>query len=337
MKPWRSFRARLMVASVVWTMGLLYVTHVVSVLIIVGGDAFPRVPRVGLAIAAVAMVVGILMFRASMKPFAELRKQLGRVRDGRASQVSGDYLSEIQPLVNDLNALLAHREQRVREAVAKAGDLAHGLKTPLAVLAQQAERLSREGHHALAATLTEQVERMRRQVDYHLAHARAAASGATPGARCLVRASADAIARTLGQLHLQRGIAIEVRVPETHAVRCGREDLDEMLGNLVDNACKWARARVVVASALTDEALTIAVDDDGCGIPVGFRDAVLARGVRADQAAPGTGLGLAIVRDLTAIYGGRLALGTSPLGGLRAELHLPAAPSVQEEFSSGQA
>jgi signal transduction histidine kinase len=337
MKPWASFRVRLVIASVVWTLGLLFVTHVASVFLILGRDAAPRVPLIGVVIAVAAMVAGVILFRGSMRSFADLRRELGRVRDGHESQVQGAYLSEIQPLVDDLNALLAHRERRVREALAKAGDLAHGLKTPLAILAQQAERLSAERDTERAATLMEQVERMRRQIDYHLAHARAAASGAAPGARCAVRAAAEPIARTLQQLHVQRGVAIDVRVPDAHVVRCGREDLDEMLGNLVDNACKWANARVVVTSTRADASVAITVDDDGPGIPAELRAAVMARGVRADQAAPGTGFGLAIVGDLATLYGGRFALSSSPLGGLRAQLHLPSADPVQEEFSSTSA
>ena len=131
-------------------------------------------------------------------------------------------------------------------AIAKAGDLAHGLKTPLAVLAREAEVADAQGHHDLAATMTQQVERMRRQIDYHLAHARAAASGATVGSRCSVSDSADALARTLLRLHADRGLTIDVEVPADHSVRGQREDLEEMLGNLLENACQWARSQVVV-------------------------------------------------------------------------------------------
>src|SRR4029453_12791462 len=130
-------------------------------------------------------------------------------------------------------ALLAHHELAVSRAVAKAGDLAHGLKTPLAVLSQEADRAAAAGQADLAAAMVEQVERMRRQIEYHLAHARAAASGATAGARASVAESAAGLARTLLRLHADRGIGIDVRVADDHAVRCQREDLDEMLGNLL--------------------------------------------------------------------------------------------------------
>jgi signal transduction histidine kinase len=229
----------------------------------------------------------------------------------------------VQPLVDDLNTVLEHRERRVREAVAKAGDLAHGLKTPLAVLRHEAERLDAAGFADAATSVGQQVERMHRHVEYHLAHARAAASGALPGARCSVAESAAAIARTLERLHADRGVAIAVDVSSQHAIRGQREDLDEMLGNLLDNACKWARARVIVTSANGGGRVAIIVDDDGPGIERSMRVKVLQRGVRADQAAPGTGFGLAIVRDLVDVYGGAIDLQDSPLGGLRVRIELP--------------
>ncbi len=164
---------------------------------------------------------------------------------------------------------------------------------------------------------------MRGQVDYHLAQAGAAA-GATATAHCSVRESAEGLARTLLRLHAERGLAIDVAVDPEHAIRGRREDLDEMLGNLLDNACKWARSRVRVGSALADTSVVLTVDDDGPGLDPALRERVLQRGVRADEAAPGTGIGLAIVRDLAELYGGRIALERAPMGGLRAELRLPA-------------
>ncbi|MFI5179665.1 MAG: ATP-binding protein, partial [Vicinamibacterales bacterium] len=160
-------------------------------------------------------------------------------------------------------------------------------------------------------------------VDYHLAHARAAGSGAAPGARCSVLASAEGLARTLLRLHAERGISIDVNVPPDFAVRAQREDLDEMLGNLLDNACKWAKSRVAVDSTMRDGSIVITVDDDGPGLEPSMRETVLQRGVRADQAAPGSGFGLAIVRDLAELYGGSIALDRSPDGGVRACLRLP--------------
>ncbi|MFP5379891.1 MAG: sensor histidine kinase, partial [Vicinamibacteria bacterium] len=207
----------------------------------------------------------------------------------------------------------------------KAGDLAHGLKTPLAVLGREAERAREAGHPALADAIAVQVDRMRRQIDYQLSQARAAAGGVTSGVRCAVVESADALARTMLALHAERGIALDTAVDAGHVVRAEREDLEEMLGNLLDNACKWARTTVRVSSARVGGDIALVVDDDGPGVEASQRDAVLARGVRADETAPGSGLGLAIVRDLADLHGGAVALGDSPLGGLRVTLTLPAA------------
>ena len=183
--------------------------------------------------------------------------------------------------------LLDHRDRTVQRALAKAGDLAHGLKTPLAVLAREAEVAASRGQHDLAATMGQQVERMRRQIDYHLAHARAAASGATLGSRCSVSDSADALARTLLRLHAERGIAIDVQVPSDHIVRGQREDIEEMLGNLLDNACQWARSRVVIdVIAPRRRASSITVDDDGPGTrTVDARSGAAARRARRRSSA----------------------------------------------------
>ena len=316
-----------LVGACLWTVGLLAVWAVTitlnqnalrSVVIV---HAYPH--SLGM-VAIAAMLAGFAMVRSGLKPLNEMRRRLGDVQGGRAKQVLGRYPSEVQPLVQDLNVLLAHREQAVSRAVAKAGDLAHGLKTPLAVLAQEAERAAADGQTELAAAIGEQVERMRRQIEYHLAHARAAASGATPGARCAIRPSADGLARTLHRLHAERGIAIAIDVPDAAVVRCQREDLDEMLGNLLDNACKWARTRVALSiAAETADRVAILVDDDGPGLAAPLREAVLQRGVRADEAASGSGFGLAIVREIAGVYGGSIALDGSPAGGLRARLVLP--------------
>jgi signal transduction histidine kinase len=166
---------------------------------------------------------------------------------------------------------------------------------------------------------------MQRQVDYHLAHARAAASGTALGAWCAVEESAEGLVRTLLRLYAERGITIESNISGDHAVRAQREDVEEMLGNLLDNACKWAKSRVSITSSIDNADIAITVDDDGLGLDPLKRDFVLKRGVRADEAAPGSGLGLAIVRELTEIYGGTITLESSPQGGLRARLRLPKA------------
>jgi signal transduction histidine kinase len=323
--PGGSFRRRLMFGSLLWIAGLLAITTVMGLTLI---HHYPNlvgfVHNSALVVfATICLVGGLSMVRLGLSPFNELRERLASVHQGKNRRVEGRYPSEVQPLVDDLNALLEHRDQMVRRAIAKAGDLAHALKTPLAVLAHEADLAEKAGQEELAAVVRQQIERMRRQADYHLAHARAAASGAAPGAHCSVVASAEGLARTLLRLHAGRGLEIQVAVDPAHAVRAGREDLDEMLGNILDNACKWARSRVLVASSAEDPFVVITVDDDGPGLDVSMREAVLQRGVRADEASSGSGLGLAIVRDLVELYGGSVALSDSRMGGLSVRLRLP--------------
>jgi signal transduction histidine kinase len=328
-----SLRARVFLGAFLWSLGLfllsgLILTHyMLYVPESAGGfhSIFVHYMII-VALATVAcMVIGLIQVRRGLASFNELRANLGGVREGRDARLGGEYPSEVQPLVNELNALLADREERVTRALTKAGDLAHGLKTPLTLLNQQAERAKGEGQPALAAAIMQQVDRMRRQVDYHLAHARASASGGDPTARCHVLTSADALARTMATIHAERHLTIDVQAPHDHFVRGRREDFEEMLGNLVDNACKWAKCCIEVRSTADNGHIVTTVDDDGPGLDPSLRESVLKRGVRADEAAPGSGLGLAIVADLVELYGGSIALGASPLGGLRVTLRLPAA------------
>jgi signal transduction histidine kinase len=324
----RSLRARLVVGTILWTIGMAVATHFVIL-------ALARVARggvvhlVAMSLAAVFLLLaGLVQVRAGLAPLLELRSRLQAVREGRSRRVEGRYPAEVEPLVDDLNALLEDREQSVARAQAKAGDLAHGLKTPLAVLAQEAGRAQRDGGGELPAIVARQVERMRRQVDYHLAHARAAASGARLGARCPLAESVDGLVRTLLRLHAERPLAIDAQVPAGLAVRVERQDLDEMLGNLLDNACKWARSSVTLASSAPSEGeafVSIRIDDDGPGLDPALREAVLQRGVRADEALAGSGLGLAIVSELAELYGGRVVIERSPMGGVSALLRLPVA------------
>jgi signal transduction histidine kinase len=328
-----SLRARIILGATLWTTGLfigfgVVLTHAMLL--------NPRAPDFFhrlfirhmielILITAISLTVGLVQVRRGLSLFGDLRARLNRVRDGSRSRLDGDYPSEVQPLVSELNELLSDREQRVTRALTKAGDLAHGLKTPLTILNQHAERARAEGERDLAAAITQQVDRMRRQVDYHLAQARASASGGNPGARSHVLTSADALARTMMTLHAERGVTVEINVSHDHFVRAQREDLEEMLGNLVDNACKWAATRAEVRSRKDNGTIELIVDDDGPGLDPSLRERVLQRGVRADEAAPGSGLGLAIVADLVELYGGAISLETSPLGGLRATLRLPSA------------
>jgi signal transduction histidine kinase len=318
-----SLRRRVALGAVLWTVGLLAfgVTHI---------TLFPHALdhlrlahtyfRTTLVVAGACALVGFLVVRGAIQPLERIRRRLAEVREGTSRQLEGTYPSEVQPLVDDLNALLAHNARMIARADARAGDLAHGLKTPLAILANEAAALARDGNAPLAASIAEQVAEMQRHVDYHLAHARAAAAGAARNAQCSIAESVEGLRRALLRVHAERGLQIDVAVPPGLVFRGRREDLDEMLGNLLDNACKWARTRVSVSAAQAGAGLAIDIEDDGAGLDESMRERVLQRGVRADEAAPGSGLGLAIVRDIAELYGGTIALEPSPLGGLRATL-----------------
>lgn len=327
-----SLRSRVLLAATLWTVGLLSAAVLGSTAILMAQPGYARLMHLAAeshaplvtGLAALCMVLGLVQLRKGFAPFGLLRSRLSEVREGREKRMDGQFPAEIQPLVTELNGLLEDRERRVERALARAGDLAHGLKTPLAVLAQEADRAA-AGDGQLPVIVRQQVARMQRQIDRHLAHARAAVAGATPGARCHVLDAAQGLERTLRRLHAARHVAIDLRVPPDHAVRGQREDLDEMIGNLLDNGCKWARSRVILASEAANGRIRLTVDDDGLGLDPAMWEAVLKRGVRADEAAPGSGFGLAIVRELAELYGGGLSLERSPIGGVRATLDLPAA------------
>lgn len=310
----RSLRSQLIVASVLWTGGLLLLMHLLTVML------HHVMPRFNSKYTHLIVVAGLLCMAAgfgiagkSLRHLRQLRERVVAVRKGAEPRVEGDYPTEVQPLIESLNELIADREKAVARAHATAGDLAHGLKTPLALL-KNADS---------PEAIDELVERMKRQVDYHLARARAAASGAD-GAVCRIAPCAAAIVRTVSKLYANRSLEIVESIPPELQVRVRAEDLEEILGNVLDNACKWARSRIQVSAAPRDTVVEITIDDDGPGLPEAQRTKVLERGVRLDEAAPGSGLGLAIVRDLAELYGGAVSLESSALGGLRVTVTLPA-------------
>ncbi|WP_448207138.1 ATP-binding protein [Azospirillum sp. sgz302134] len=289
--------------------------------------AFDRVLWLSLGVLALVLIgAAVVQVSVGLRPLVRLRAELADVRAGRKKRFGAAAPREVQPLLEDLNALLAHSEEVVGRARLQAGNLAHALKTNLAVLANEADGLAPENARTVGASIGRQVAVMRRHIDHHMARARAAAARGLPGVATPVAASAAVLGRVMEKLHDGGRIAVTVRVPPEAVFAGEREDLDEMLGNLMDNACKWARSRVeVTARPAPGGMLAIAVDDDGPGLPADRREAVLAPGVRLDESTPGAGLGLAVVRDVARLYGGDVRLGDSPLGGLRAELVLPAA------------
>ena len=321
----RSLHSRFIAGAIFWTLGLMVAAIAIAIAVV---THYPRsallVHQGLLALGGAALVTaGLSVIRRGLSPVAMLRERLADVRQGRSRRLEGQYPDEVAPLVDDLNGLLDDREHRVARAAARAGDLAHGLKTPLAILAQEIARAEAAGQHDLASSIRQQVARMQRQIDSHLAQARATA-GVSPTARTQVADAVDKLVRTMERLYAERALSIQVSVPPDCLVRVPLEDLEEMIGNLLDNSCKWTRSRVAVSAVVGSGRVVIAVDDDGAGLSASMRGQVLQRGVRADQAAPGSGLGLAIVRDLAEAYGGSIGLEQSSLGGVRAKLTLPA-------------
>lgn len=289
--------------------------------------AFDRVLWLSLGVlGAVLVAAAVVQVDVGLKPLSRLRSELAEVRSGRKKRFGATVPSEVRPLVEDLNALLNHSEAVIGRARLQAGNLAHALKTNLAVLANEARALEPANARDLGAAMTRQVEVMRRHIDHHMARARAAAARGVPGIGTPVAECASALGRVLEKLNAGSELRITVAVPPDHVFAGEREDLDEMLGNLMENACTWARGRIGVSSRdAADGMLALVVDDDGPGLPAGRREAVLAPGVRLDESTPGAGLGLAVVRDIARLYGGDIRLTDSPFGGLRAELLLPRA------------
>lgn len=275
-----------------------------------------------LSVLGAGLLIALLVqVRYGLRPLRLVRQALIAIRMGEASRLEGDFPSEIAPLSNELNNLLEHNAAVVERARTHVSNLAHALKTPLAVLANEAER----GEDAFAQTVRRQIAAMRGQVDHYLSRARTAAARGVIGIRTEVAPAIEDLRRTLLRLHRDRGVAIEVVCEPGLMFRGERQDLEEMLGNLIDNACKWGRSRIEVRAERREDRLHITVDDDGPGLASDDRDGLFQRGKRLDERVPGSGHGLAIVRDIAELYDGKAMLDASPLGGLRAVLDLPAA------------
>jgi signal transduction histidine kinase len=276
-----------------------------------------------IALGASMTLAMALFVRLGLSPLEKISVALAAIREGRAARLEGRYPSEIQPLADELNALVKHNADVVARARTHVGNLAHFLKTPLSVLANEARGAASS---PLADAVNKQVGVMRRQVDHYLARARTVASAGIIGARCDVAPVIADLTRALTRIYDQQGIAITSECTEGLAFRGDRADLEEMLGNLLDNACKWASEQVsIVASAsVTPGRLRIVVADDGPGLSDEQKKRVLERGERLDESKPGSGLGLGIVREIASLYGGTFSLGRSQAGGLSVELDLPA-------------
>jgi signal transduction histidine kinase len=292
--------------------------------------AFDQALAITFAILAVVLLLTTtFQVRFGLAPLKRITDSLAAIRAGTAEKLAGQFPEEIAPLARETNALIETNREIVERARTHVGNLAHALKTPLSVMVNEASARPRD---ALAVKVLEQADIMRDQVARHLERARLAAGLTVVGTLTEVKPVVTALARTMEKIHRDRGIAIDVRAEEEARFRGERQDLEEMIGNLVDNACKWASSRVTidVARERPDPAhdaqrVRITVDDDGRGLSPSEREQAAKRGRRLDETKPGSGLGLSIVVELAGLYGGGLTLGSAPLGGLRAELVLPAA------------
>jgi signal transduction histidine kinase len=264
----------------------------------------------------------VIQVRVGLRPLFELRHEVASVRRGKAERLVGAYPVELVPLAEELNALVAHNQEVVERQRTHVGNLAHALKTPISVMLTEAEQ--RPG--PLAEVVGRQARTMREQVDHHLRRARAAARTQGQGERTSVAEVLDELARTLERIFRSKGIEIDWDAPDDLYFLGERQDLLEIAGNAMENACKWGRAKVRVRAEPVGEArLRLTVDDDGPGLPAQDREAVLQRGARLDESAPGSGLGLSILHELARAYGGALKLDTASMGGLRVEVELPRA------------
>jgi signal transduction histidine kinase len=276
------------------------------------------------------LVVAILLqVRIGLLPLRRLKDALHRIRDGKAQRLEGEFPAEIAPLASELNSLIEHSAEIVTRARTHVSNLAHFLKTPLSVLASEADARQGSAMEApLAAQVRKQVEVMRRQVDHYLTRARAAGSVNVLGNRTPVAPVLNDLSHVLTRIHAARDVVIDAQCPPGLNFRGERQDLEEMTGNLMDNACKWARHRVRVRAEAAGAQLVISVEDDGPGLSPEERNRVGERGERLDESVPGSGLGLAIVRDISKLYAGFLVLEASELGGLKVVLTLPVLPGA---------
>ena len=281
------------------------------------------------ALGIVLLLTTIFQVRFGLAPLKRISESIADIRSGRAERLEGVFPVEIAPLARETNALIDANREIVERARTHVGNLAHAIKTPLSVIVNEASAHTAD---PFADKVLEQADVMRDQVAHHLERARIAARVTVVGTVTEVAPTIEALQRTMEKIHRHRGIVIQLKADARARFRGERQDLEEIVGNLVDNACKWATSQVfievLVERALKPDAdamLRIIVDDDGRGLSADERVQVSRRGQRLDESKPGSGLGLSIVVDLAALYGGSLSLGSAPIGGLRAELVLPAA------------
>ncbi len=278
---------------------------------------------IALLVLGLGLVIAVFVqVQIGLRPLFALRNEISDVRKGKAARIVHSYPVEIQPLAEQVNRLLDQNQETVERQRTHVGNLAHALKTPLSVML--AEAGTQPG--VLPDMVRKQTEIMKAQVDHHLRRARAAARAQLLGERTPIAEVLDELAVMLERVFETKGVEIDWRAPDELGFRGERQDLQEILGNLLENACKWSKRRVRVSAGPTGLGqMVLVVEDDGPGLPVEQREAALQRGMRMDETTPGSGLGLSIVVELTRAYGGRITLADSDLGGLKVLLELPTA------------
>jgi signal transduction histidine kinase len=275
-----------------------------------------------LGVLALALIGGVLLqVRLGLRPLSRLTEDLQRVRTGRAERITGAQPSEVAPLVAELNTLLDQNALNLERARRNIANLAHGLKTPLATLAVI---MDERGWYA-DGRLKPLVTTMDRRIRHHLSRARLAALGGPERARTVLAPRVADHIGAFGKLYVDKGLAYETRIAPDIALACEAQDLDELLGNLLDNASKWARQKVLVKADKFGPTIEMTIEDDGPGLSDQQAVDVMRPGHRIDESAPGYGFGLPITRELVELYGGSFALGRSAFGGLRAIVSLPSA------------
>lgn len=275
-----------------------------------------------LGVLGLGLVTAVLVqVRFGLRPLRAMQAALSDIRAGRSERLPQTFPAEVQPVAQELNALLDHKTAVLERYRTQTANLAHALKNPLTVLSNEIRDIG----GAKGALLKEQTEIISKQIDRHLLRARVAASRGLLGARTPVAAAVEDIRFSMLRLYRERELDIVVSDMAGLFFKGDAEDLEEMLGNLIENACKWARHRVAVEAERSNECVRITIEDDGPGIPLERREEVLKHGRRLDSRVPGSGLGLGIAKDVAELYGGSLTLSKSNLGGLSVELELPAA------------
>lgn len=288
-------------------------------------ESFRRLQWLGLGLGAAALLLILLAqrytVRSALRPLERVREQIAQLQQGRRTELDSLVPQELEPLVAQVNHLLSHTEDTLKRSRNALGNLGHALKTPLAVLVSLSEREELRDQPELQATLREQLAQIRQRLERELGRARLAGE-ALPGAHFDCAAELPGLFSTLGMIH-SHGLKLEWQAEPGLCLPWDREDLLELLGNLLDNACKWADAEVRLNLVQEGEGYRLWVDEDGPGIAPERREAVLGRGTRLDEQVAGHGLGLGIVRDMVEAWGGSLSLEDSPLGGLRVAISLP--------------